>query len=121
MDWTFETPEGVRLYVDNQVGLVAILEIGVTAALAAAATNWLILRRSSPRRGAGEALGERFPPSIGGLLGVVPPDERFLGVVPPEQHSPHSHLPPGQHDETDDAGGHRIYLNPWAAEDQDDW
>jgi hypothetical protein len=94
-----------------QVGLVAILEIGVTAALAAAATNWLILRRSSPRRGAEGVLGERFLPSTG----------EFLEVVSPDQHSQHSHLPPGQHDETDDAGGHRIYLNPWAAEAQDDW
>ena len=84
-----------------QVGLVAILEIGVTAALAAAATNWLILRRATPCRGAEGAegvWGERFPPRIGGFRGVVPP---------------------GQH-ETDDAGGHRIYLNPWAADDQDD-
>jgi Family of unknown function (DUF6350) len=94
-----------------QVGLVAILEIGVTAALAAAATNWLILRRSSPRRGAEGVWGGNFSPSI----------EGFLGGVPPDQHSQPSHLPPGQHDETDDAGGHRIYLNPWAAEDQDDW
>ena len=31
------------------VGLVAILEIGVTAALSAAATNWLILRRGARR------------------------------------------------------------------------
>jgi hypothetical protein len=87
-----------------QVGLVAILEIGVTAALAAAATNWLILRRATPRGGAEGAegaegvCGERFPPRIGGLRGGAPP---------------------GQH-ETDDAAGHRIYLNPWAAADQDD-
>jgi hypothetical protein len=32
-----------------QVGLVAVLEIGVTAALAAGAANWLILRRASGR------------------------------------------------------------------------
>jgi len=24
-------------------------------------------------------------------------------------------------DETDNADGHRIYMNPWAAEDQEDW
>ena len=83
---------------------MAILEIGVTAALAAAATNWLILRRAYPRRGAEGAegvWGERFPPRIGGFRGVAPPTT-------------------GQHDETDDAAGHRIYLNPWAADDQDD-
>ena len=33
-----------------QVGLVAVLEIGVTAALSAAAANWLILRRATRRR-----------------------------------------------------------------------
>ncbi|MGH3197832.1 MAG: cell division protein PerM [Streptosporangiaceae bacterium] len=98
-----------------QVGLVAILQIGVTAALAAAATNWLILRRASrPGRAQGGS-GGMDPPRI----------EGFRGVAPPSQHRQHSlHLPPGQHDETDDAGGHRIYLNPWAAgdqDDQDDW
>ena len=87
------------------VGLVAILEIGVTAAVAAAVANWLILRRARgphpARVGPGqaeEAWEERLSPWIGGFRGVAP----------------------DQHDETDDAAGHRIYLNPWAAEDQDD-
>jgi hypothetical protein len=39
------------------VGLVAILEIGVTAALAAAAANWLILHRATRRRLAGQDPG----------------------------------------------------------------
>jgi len=26
-------------------------------------------------------------------------------------------LPPGQRDEGDDAHGHRIYVNPWAADE----
>ena len=30
------------------------------------------------------------------------------------------HIIPGVVDETDDAGGHRIYFNPWAAYDRDD-
>ncbi len=85
------------------VGLVAILEIGVTAALSAAATNWLILRRATPRParagpGAEGVWGERFPPMIGGVRGVAPPNQ---------------HL-------TDDADGHRIYLNPWAADPDDE-
>jgi hypothetical protein len=84
------------------VGLVAILEIGVTAALSAAVTNWLILRRATPRRGAEGVWGERFSPRIGGLRGVAPPNQQ------------------NQHDETDDDAGHRIYLNPWAVGDQDD-
>jgi hypothetical protein len=77
-----------------QVGLVAILEVGITAALAAAAANWLILRRAA--QGGSGGMG---PPRSGGIRGVVPP---------------------GQHDETDDVGGHRIYVNPWADEDEDE-
>ncbi|MGB6577014.1 MAG: hypothetical protein WBF34_03750, partial [Streptosporangiaceae bacterium] len=68
----------------------------------------LILRRATPRRGAEGVWGERFSPRIGG----------FRGVAPPSQQS--QHYPPGQHDETDDAAGHRIYLNPWAVGDQDE-
>jgi Family of unknown function (DUF6350) len=115
-----------------QVGLVAILEIGITAALTAAAANWLILRRASPRRGAKVAReaegtegawgaegawGKRLP-SQGGSGGMGPPRRSsggFRGVAPPDQHGP------ALVDETDDAGGHRIYMNPWAAEDRDDW
>jgi hypothetical protein len=77
-------PSGFR------VGLVAILEVGITAALAAGAANWLMLRRTHPRHEA--AL----------------PDQRA------------EYLPPGQYDESDDAGGHRIYFDPWAAADEDD-
>ena len=80
-------PSGFR------VGLVAILEIGITAALAAAAANWLILRRSARlRTGARPAPSELAAPA-------------------------HPSAGPALIDETDDAGGHRIYLNPWAADD----
>jgi len=86
------------------VGLVAILEIGVTAALAAAATNWLILRRAR-----GPRPGRAGPGGYGGM--ESPHDRGVPGGRPPG---------PAVIDETDDAAGHRIYLNPWAAEDQDD-
>jgi Family of unknown function (DUF6350) len=48
-----------------QVGLVAILEVGVTAALSAFAANWLILRRASGRysRAHPERLGPDSRPS----------------------------------------------------------
>ena len=75
-----------------QVGLVAILEIGITAALSAAGANWLILRRAQSRLR--EAAAPADPPP--------PPDP-----LPP----------PGQRDEGDDAHGHRIYVNPWAADE----
>jgi hypothetical protein len=83
-----------------QVTLVAVLEIGVTAALTAAAANWLILRRAGRRRSAG-------------LPVPADDDDADTGPIP---------IPvlPGVVDETDDAAGHRIYLNPWAAWDQDE-
>jgi hypothetical protein len=83
-----------------QVTLVAVLEIGVTAALTAAAANWVILRRAGRRRSA-----------------VLPvpgdDDDADTGPIPVV-------VMPGVVDETDDADGHRIYLNPWAGWDQDE-
>jgi hypothetical protein len=76
------------------VGLVAVLELGVTAALTAAAANWLILRKAIRRKNA--------------------PAEHAAPAPAPERWSP-----AGVVDEGDDAGGHRIYLNPWAAEDDE--
>ena len=80
-----------------QVGLVAMLQIGVTAALTAAAANWLILRRTTPRRPRRR-----------------PPEEASHAPEP----APAAGIPVGVIDETDDAGGHRIYLNPWADQDE---
>jgi len=77
-----------------QVGLVAILEIGITAALAAAGANWLILRRATRRRTLQHPAPSEPAPAVPAPL---------AGVV----------------DETDDADGHRIYLNPWAAADEE--
>jgi hypothetical protein len=86
-------PSGFR------VGLVAILEIGVTAALAAAAANWLILRRARGRSG-----------------GMGPPGPGEFQALGPGYPRGKQDVPTDQHDETDDVGGHRIYLNPWADE-----
>jgi len=80
-----------------QVGLVATLEIGVTAALTAAAATWLMFRRARGGQG-----GRGVSAAAGGSRGVAPPGETVAVI-----------------DETDDAGGHRIYLNPWADEDED--
>jgi len=78
-----------------QVGLVAMLEIGVIAALTAAAATWLMFRRKAPGSRPGEET-QRLP-GPAGLTGIQ------VGVI----------------DETDDAGGHRIYVNPWADEEED--
>ena len=79
-----------------QVGLVAMLQIGVTAALTAAAANWLMFRRTMPRRPRSQPAEEA---------------EQAPRPAPPPG------IPVGMIDETDDAGGHRIYLNPWASQD----
>jgi hypothetical protein len=76
-----------------QVGVVAILEMGVTSAVTAGTANWWMLRREP------EA-GFRF-----GNLFAVQPD------TPAPDHEPPS---ASVIDETDTAGGHRIYLDPWA-------
>ena len=78
-----------------QVGLVAILEIGIMAALAAAIANWLLLRRVS-RRGRPPSRPQRpREPSgrggRGGLEGTVFPQNR--GV---REDRPREALPPGQ-------------------------
>ena len=79
-----------------QVGLVAMLQIGVTAALTAAAANWLMFRRTMPRRPRSQ-----------------PAEESQQAPEP----TPPAGIPVGMIDESDDAGGHRIYLNPWASQD----
>jgi hypothetical protein len=75
-----------------QVGLVATLEIGVTAALTAAAATWLMFRTKTPRSRPLEKPENRPEPAD--LVGIQ------VGVI----------------DEMDDDGGHRIYVNPWAEE-----
>jgi len=89
-----------------QVGLVAVLEIGVTAALAAGAANWLILRRSANR---GEAPGRGPGRSVPGRPGSNRPGS--------------NRSVPGRSvvDESDDLNGHRIYVNPWADEPAELW
>jgi hypothetical protein len=70
----------------GEIGLVAVLEIGVTAALVAGAANWLILRHHIRR-----------------LPAATPTAERLSGP-----------LPRLVVDQTDDDGGHRIFVDPWA-------
>ena len=82
-----------------EAGLVAVLEVGVTAALVAGAANWLVLRRHIRRLAA-------------------------AGAGDPHAHDPAVLAPaaavPRTHDETDDAGGHRIYYDPWAGDREPD-
>ncbi len=140
-----------------QVGLVGVLQIGVTAALTAAAANWLILRRAARRRGAARLAARDKAAACAAAadpaaeVGEAWTGEGWAGeewvstewaspeapaaVVPAEDEAePEADDPirfedpglavpritPGVVDENDDAGGHRIYFNPWAAYDHDD-
>jgi len=75
-----------------QAGLVAVLEVGVTAALVAGAANWFLLRRHIKR------LGE---------AGLLPADSP-VRPVPVAAGAPGAVV-----DESDNAGGHRIFVDPW--------
>jgi len=97
-----------------QVGLVAMLEIGVTAALTAAGANWLILRRTAPRLPRRRRSDETEEAGVSGVS-----EESGVSRRPARPAEP-ARIPAGVIDESDDAGGHRIYLNPWADRDEPD-
>jgi hypothetical protein len=97
-----------------QVGLVAMLEIGVTAALTAAGANWLILRRTAPRLPRRRRSDETEEAGVSEESGVGAVSRRPARPAEPAR------IPVGVIDESDDAGGHRIYLNPWADRDEPD-
>jgi len=92
-----------------EAGLVAVLEVGVTAALVAGAANWLILRHHIRRLAAASQLAEHLDAGPGGdaAPAVAVPGHQALGSGP---------LPVLVVDESDDAGGHRIYYDPWSAD-----
>ena len=88
----------------GESGIVAVLEVGVTAALAAGAANWLIIRYHVRKlAAAAEPEGAR---QAGSQVGTGPL-ARVSGPAPALIV-----------DDTDDAGGHRIHVNPWAEESQ---
>jgi Family of unknown function (DUF6350) len=104
----------------GEVGLVAVLEIGVTAALAAGAANWLIIRHHVRRLAAAAAVAADTEPgdvqtTSGSLARAAGPLGRASGPQPRVS----GPLPALIIDETDDAGGHRIHVNPWADESAD--
>jgi len=88
--------------VGAEVGLVAVLEVGVTAAVVAGAANWLLLRHHIRRMSAAATSAPSPGPSV--LAAAAASDHRRSSGQPSAQVV----------DEADDAGGHRIYYNPWA-------
>ena len=112
--------------VGAEVGLVAILEVGVTAALVAGAANWLLLRRHIRhiRQVAAETAAAAQESALAGHLtptpdGSLAPATPVLAPADQARHRSSGPLPALVIDETDDAGGHRIYYDPWA-NDRDD-
>jgi hypothetical protein len=95
----------------GEVGLVAVLEIGVTAALAAGAANWLIIRHHVRRLAAAAQEADAAWTADGPVV-AASPLRRATGPQSPVS----GPQPVLIVDETDDAGGHRILVNPWADE-----
>jgi len=96
----------------GEVGLVAVLEVGVTAALVAGAANWLIIRHHIRRLKAGHADESGMSGSQAERSG---PQDGRVAPLPARVSAP---SPVFIVDETDDAGGHRIHVNPWADEQE---
>jgi hypothetical protein len=88
-----------------EAGVVAVLEVGVTAALVAGAANFLILRHHIRRLTATAQLTDHLETG---------PDAVPAAVAASGQ--PHQALRALVVDESDDAGGHRIYYDPWSAD-----
>jgi hypothetical protein len=99
-----------------QVGIVAALEIGIAAAVTAAAANWLHYRAIA-RVIALTAAGAS-PPATGGAAPDEPAPPSAAGITPARAAAapePASGRRPGHSAQasTSDESGHVIYLNPW--------
>jgi hypothetical protein len=103
-----------------EVGLVAVLEVGVTAAVVAGAANWLVLWHHIRRLAAAGSATSAADPAEAGA-----PDIRSLAPAVATTAATTAARPgttgpmPAVVDENDDAGGHRIYYNPWARGGED--
>jgi hypothetical protein len=97
-----------------EVGIVAVLEIGVTSAVTAGLVNWLILRYHIKRLA---QVAEGVAAHAGTPVGVGSPVAGATVASGAGTAAARASGPiPAVIDETDDAGGHRIYFDPWADE-----
>jgi hypothetical protein len=95
-----------------EVGLVAVLEVGVTAAVVAGAANWLLLRHHIHRLAAASASADSSGQASGHRVLAPVVRAPVVRAADPRATAP----APSVVDETDDADGHRIYYDPWAVE-----
>jgi hypothetical protein len=102
-----------------EAGLVAILEVGVTAALAAGAGNWLIIRHHIRRMASAAALAAAGDVTGGGIAddtaGLGLPG-RSTGPLTRLGHEASGGAGRLVADDRDDADGHRIFVDPWAGD-----
>ncbi|MBO0820948.1 MAG: hypothetical protein J2P26_08885, partial [Nocardiopsaceae bacterium] len=94
-----------------EVTLVAVLEVGVTAALVAGAANWLLLRHHMKKLEPSAGKAENWPPED---WQAPAEDSPFAQAVASAASKAKNVV-----DETDDAGGHRIFVDPWADQPED--
>lgn len=88
-----------------QIGLVAALELGVSAAIAAGLSNWLLLRRL-----------RAHTPGAAGLASGGSTAAPGTGHLPGAEPAPAGTDPDLADPAAADPSGHRIYLDPWAAD-----
>ncbi len=91
-----------------QVAAVAVLEVGISAAVTAGAANWLSLRRVTAARADGVTL--TTPAGGGGSAAGL--SGQPAGHPAGQRIQPR----PGLVNAAEDADGHTIYLDPWAGE-----
>jgi hypothetical protein len=98
-----------------EAGLVAALEVGVTAALVAGVANWLILRHHVARIRAASAASAATADDQGSIrtAGPLARSTGPLAAAGPQSRAGRP-VPALIVDESDDDGGHRIHVNPWA-------
>jgi len=100
-----------------EVGLVAVLEVGVTAAVVAGAANWLVLWRHIRRLAAApSSAADPAGPGAADSRSLAPAATTVAAAATAVRRGTTGPMP-AVVDENDDAGGHRIYYNPWARGD----
>jgi hypothetical protein len=103
----------------GEVILVAVLEVGVTAALVAGAANWLLLRHHTKKLAVTGPPEGNWPPADWQAAPGDSPFAQAVASAASKAKSAKNQAAGTVVDETDDAGGHRIFVDPWADQPDD--